>query len=200
VIRRVWPAYPYPLQVIACEEKILAPVGVSVHYVGKDGQYASNWLDYFDRADTDGDELFMLWLDDYILRGVDEELVRVSEAVARRPDVSFVRMSQQFTPAQAPLWAEDARFRMVLADDPYSFSQQICIFKKAFFRSVLRAGEDPWQTEQLGSMRVREMGKRAGTLLGLAEKEALQKHNAYSHDKVDRGTMAYIAALIGSAA
>lgn len=161
-IQKFWPTCPY--DIVACIPTLGADVGFEIVNLGKDHEFATN-ARIFLTEHYDENE-FLLWLDDYLIRGpVNTAVVQAADSLIRREDIDAVRLSYRFTPKYLEPFPEDARFRVIPPGIRYSFSQQITMWNTDTYLANLRDGETAWRLETAGSRRFKKASPK--TLLGV---------------------------------
>ena len=152
--RKHWPKCTWEIVVVnGGKRQINLPsdANTKVVYIPEDKNYGSNLIHAIDTAISD--EHILIWLDDYLLYYVDLAVVGAAVELLHEPEIESVRLSQMYTPVREP-YAADGRFTPIDMKDQYSFSQQAAFWDTSVFRSILKEGEDPWQTELVGSGRI----------------------------------------------
>ena len=182
---KFWPKHPEVVVITWPPHKL--NVKVPVVYLGRDGNFGSNMIQFLDRSYRE--KFFVNWLVDYIVRHpVDREVFQAAVKLMQRPDVCSVRLHRHFTPQKGPFFERDKRFRVLSKKQRYLFSQQVAVWQTSTYRSLLRLGETAWQTETHGSTRATRVQQ---TFLGVAV-ECVDYHNLYARRHFDQGALQHI--------
>jgi len=191
-LRKYWPEQPMNILVVnggGKEIQLEKRVDTQVVYLGEDRQYGSNLIAALDKFVKD--EIFLLWLDDYMLHDVGRSVMAKAKALITEPNIDCVRLSDVYTP-EFTLFEPDNRFTYIDKKAQYSFSQQAALWRTGAFRRNLRDGEDPWETELNGSGRIEHGPDDAfGDFLGV-NKPALQYHNILNKGVFDPKATAWL--------
>lgn len=159
--KKNWPDCPYPLVIVAGEQKINLPEDpmVSVVYQGEDHGYSSNAIRFLSSIP---DELCLLMQEDFIIHSVQSSMVLRAERLCRRPDIGCVRLMT--LPGPDMLFDEpDAQGfgEIDKANANWVFSMQAAIWKRKLFIELLREGDTPWEAEGItGTPRARRRQER----------------------------------------
>ena len=187
-IHKFWSECPYELVVVGTDTKI--DTKIPVVYLGKNLNYASNMIRFLDNHYDE--EFFISWMEDYILSGVHPEPIRlVDEFITNSPGIACIRLSKHFTPQDVPSSLGPTGLLSVIDKcGRYSLSLQITMWRTSVFRSLLKEGENPWQTEIRGSSRVAQV---KGTFLG-ARVPMIENQNYYRKQKFKPGVDEWVKA------
>ncbi len=183
-LKKYWPECPHGIVVVGGKKKIDVPEDVEVVYLGEDHQFASNMINFLDHHYNE--KHLLVWFDDYFMYQLDREVFTAAAVLAGHNEVSCVRLSQTYTP-EGKSFEPDDRFCYIDREEPYSFSQQAAIWRTDHYRSLLWAGENPWETELEGSTRVKETKDKLGEFLGVTV-PCLDYKNFCYQGGVDRGS------------
>ncbi len=147
--KKYWPDNPYPIEIIAETEHVEG----SVFYT-KGAPWSSGILNYLKQSD---DDKFFLTPEDYIIESmVDTNRVRLAESLCEG-NVGCVRLNTPDKYYRHTVESSVKYFKEYQLDKPYSMSMQAAIWQKRYLIDVLRAGEDAWQAEIIGSKRLATM-------------------------------------------
>lgn len=179
---KFWPKHP---EVVVITWPPHRPnVKVPVVYLGRDRNYASNMIEFFDRHYRE--KYFIHLHEDYVLRHpVDQSVFQAAVKLIQHPNVCCVRLSKRWTPQNAPSLKEDKRFRVLRKGQHYCFSHQVAMWQASVYRGLLRHRETAWQTETRGTTRTRNVKQ---TFLGVAV-ECIDYHNLYARKHFDQGAL-----------
>lgn len=158
--KKNWPDCPYPLVIVAGEQKIDLPddPNVSIIYQGADRGYASNAKHFFREFP---DEMCLLMQEDFIIHEVRPQMVLRAERLCRKPEVGCVRL-MPFPGPDRPLTELDSEGfgEIDKVTATWVFSMQAAIWKTKVFNELLREGDSPWQAEHGGTPRARRRQER----------------------------------------
>lgn len=151
---RYWPDNPYKTEFVTETKKI---DGVTTFCTGKI-PWADRAIKYLESLE---DETFLLLLEDYIINAtIDTNKIKMAESLCRG-DIGCIRVYPHHKRLSKLLIdAKIEGFKEYPLDKPYSVSLESAIWQKEFFLEFLQRGENIWQTEDSGSIRVQKSKKK----------------------------------------
>jgi hypothetical protein len=121
-------------------------------------------------------------LEDYIVKSIDIPLImHAYELMQSNKDIGMIRLYPK--PGPTAPFGEEAEIGEVQRKDLYVASLQAAMWRTDVFKSILTPGEDPWQTEESGSWRLRNSPENMIYLS--TYKEAIDYHNYCSKGRLD---------------
>jgi len=151
---RFWPDNPYQTDFVTETKKI---DGVNIFCTGEI-PWADRAIKYLESFE---DETFLLFLEDYIINTtIDTNRIKMAENLCRG-DIGCVRLYPRRKLHSKNLIDFNINgFMEYPLDKYYSVSLEPCIWQKEFFLEFLQRGENIWQTEDNGSIRVQKSKKK----------------------------------------
>ena len=151
LFRQRWPDCPYPL-IFVTNSKTLS-VSAPVHYIkGKDVDYGGR-MRRFISSYCENEDILLLTMADYLLKGVNIPLVEESINLMRsRNNIPHIRL-RPMPPPRLP-FQKSKTFGAIDKKSRYSLSLQSGLWRAGTAHLLFRDGENPWDTEQNGSKRV----------------------------------------------
>lgn len=151
--KKMWPDNPYQTDFVT-ETKEIGQA--STFFTGKI-PWPDGAINYFESCDED---TFLLLLEDYIIKEpIDTNRVREAESLCS-DDIGCVRLNPHDKLSRFLLNAGIEGFKEYPLDKPYSISLQPAIWQKKFLFEFLKKGEDVWQVENEGSIRIQKSKMR----------------------------------------
>jgi len=151
--RKMWPDNPYQTDFVTETKEIGL---VSTFFTGKI-PWSDGAIKYFESLEED---TFLLLLEDHIIKEmIDTNRVKVAESFCSG-DVGCVRLNPHDKLSRSLLNAGIEGFKEYPLDKPYSISLQPAIWQKEFLFEFLKKGENIWQVENEGSIRIQKSKMR----------------------------------------
>lgn len=151
--KKKWPDNPYQTDFITETKEI---GNVPTFYTGKI-PWPAGIIKYLESCE---EETFLLLLEDYIIKEtVDTSRVKIAENLCGG-DIGCVRLSPHDRFSHFLVDANIEEFKEYPLDKPYSISLQPAIWQKEFLFEFLRKGENIWQIEIEGSLRIQKSKKK----------------------------------------
>lgn len=153
--KKNWSDNPYLTDIVTEKSEIFFYDRI---FYGGNSSWATTALNYLKQVD---DEIIMLILDDYIIKGVNTEQIKLCEEECKKPDVGYIIVANRehdFMNKEAIPYNDN--FLEYPKDKPYSLCLQVGIWKRDFLIDLLREGESVWQTEIEGSKRMVNKDKK----------------------------------------
>ncbi len=149
---KMWPQCPWELVIVT--DKIKIKVSERVYYTGANHVFSNRLIKFVDEYLRDDDEHILVMLEDYIIKSVNHALVtRAYDMMVRDRDIAMIRLYPK--PGPSKPYNTDPDIGEIDRGDLYVASLQAAMWRVDMFRSILGPAEDPWQTEEAGSWRVR---------------------------------------------
>lgn len=151
--KKMWPDNPYQTDFVT-ETKDIGQA--STFFTGKI-PWPDGAIKYFKSTD---EEIFLLLLEDYIIKEpIDTDRIKMAESLCR-DDIGCVRLNPRDRLRRHLFDAGIEGFKEYPLDKPYSISLQPSIWQKKFLFEFLKKGEDVWQVENEGSIRIQQSKMR----------------------------------------
>ena len=158
--RKNWPDNPYQTDFVTETEEI---GDVPTFYTGKI-PWADGAIKYLESLK---EETFLLLLEDYMIsQTIDTNRIKAAEELCRG-DIGCVRLCPYHTKKKilkliidSLIDSEIDGFKEHPLDKPHSISLQSSIWQKEFLLEFLQKGENIWQVENEGSIRIQKSKKR----------------------------------------
>jgi len=186
LFRHHWPDCPYETEYVTNSTPL--SVDAKVHYYcGQDSRYGWRLRKYIDDHCKPND-LILLTMIDYLLKGAKPHLVKRAEELCLKPGIAHVRL-RPMPPPSLPFGRD---FGEVDKRKRYALSLQPGIWPAGLIYDLVQDNEDPWQVELRGTVRSRRVLAKY-----LCSRElALPHHNYYRKRKVSPGTVAWVKANV----
>lgn len=157
--RKAWPNCTWPIEVVAgtiCPPCANAEL-VNVVQLGLDEGWSDNMLIYLNEFYPNGNDPFLLMLEDYIVTEVSADYMELCETAARNPIVGQVRL----VPIPGPTldWEGHDSIGEFDKEEPYAISLQASMWRPEVLQDLLVMDENPWQVETKGSRRAKTYDK-----------------------------------------
>ena len=151
--KKMWPDNPYQTDFVT-ETK---PIGqVSTFFTGKI-PWPDGAIKYLESVD---EEAFLLLLEDYIIKEpIDTARVKIAEKFCSG-NVGCVRLNPRDRLRRYLFDVGIEGFKEYPLDKPYSISLQPAIWQKKFLFEFLKKGENIWEVENEGSIRIQKSKMR----------------------------------------
>lgn len=160
---------PYPIVYVTNKQNL--NISEPVYYLkGNDMSFGWRLRQFIKQHYTDEHLLFMM--SDYFIKSADLDLVAKAHELCARPEVSHVRLR----PMPHPQYPYNDDFGKIDKYSRYCLSLQPGIWRTQVLYDLLRDNENPWQTEVIGSARV----KNARGLFLSSHKWAMPHINYYA--------------------
>jgi hypothetical protein len=147
--KKNWQNNPYLIDIVTESKPIL--FHDRVFYYGN-RPWGKMAIDYLKQVE---DELLLVILDDYIVKGVNISGIEDGIEECRQPDIGYINISssehEEWIVNKEIFGSHSYRIPNNLK---YSLCLQACIWKRDFLISLLKENEDSWQTEIEGSKRM----------------------------------------------
>jgi len=143
-LRKYWPQLPYSIYLGANGEDrhTEVPEGWTYLNLGPDRSWAESMIDYLDNIP---EENVFLLLDDFLLCGEpDKESIAAAVHLVEDRKAEYVILHAKRSPGPAV----DDRFASIKRYDDSLTTLKPEIWNKAFFRTLLGLGLDPWEFER----------------------------------------------------
>ena len=151
--KKMWPDNLYQTDFVT-ETKDIGQA--STFFTGKI-PWPDGAIKYFESTD---EEVFLLLLEDYIIKEpIDTDRIKMAETLCAG-DIGCVRLNPRDRLRRHLLDAGIEGFKEYPLDKPYSISTQPAIWQKKFLFEFLKKGEDVWQVENEGSIRIQKSKKK----------------------------------------
>lgn len=169
-----WPDCPYGIEFVTNSKRL--NVEATVHLMGcAESDFGSRARKYIETCFKEMDGLMLLMMIDYLMYGVNRELVSRAAELCLRQEIKHVRLRPMPHPPE--IYASDALFGVIAKGAPYSLSLQPGIWKAQALHDLCKVGESAHYTEIFGSARV---PKFDGTFLS-TRTPAIEHHNYYEN-------------------
>jgi len=184
LLHQHWPDCPYPLVFVTNSQPL--SVSAPVHYIhGPDIDYGTRMRKFLSRFCLP-ETIVLLTMADYLLKDIDIPLVEEAISIMRsRSDIWHVRLRPMPPPRLG--FQRSKKFGTVDKTTRYALSLQPGLWLAGTAHNLFRDGENPWDTEQNGSMRV---NKVKGKFLSTRE-NAMPHINYYNKRSVLPGTIGW---------
>lgn len=148
-----WPDNPYQTDFVT-ETKEIGQA--RTFFTGKI-PWPDGAIKYLESCDED---VFLLLLEDHIIKEpIDTNRIKIAESLCDG-DIGCVRLNPHDKLSRFLLNAGIEGFKEYPLDKPYSISLQPAIWQKKFLFEFLKKGEDVWQVENKGSIRIQKSKMR----------------------------------------
>ena len=183
LFRTHWPECLYPLCFVTNSEPL--SVQSPVHYIkGKDIDYGGR-MRRFIKAHCHPDDVLLLTMADYMLKHVDVGLVERAISLMRKDSGVWHIRLRPMPPPRLP-YSDD--FGGIDKTSRYALSLQSGLWRASTAYNLFRDGENPWDTEQNGSGRVKGM---KGSFLSVRTM-AMPHINYYNKRSVLPGSISWV--------
>ena len=146
-----WPDSPYQVETLTETNTVDYPA-----FLAGKGSWAGRLIRYLEQSDEDK---ILFTLEDYLIQSkVDTARVRVAEKLCEG-DVGYVRLSNgpyKYFEKHTAGSPDIKGFKQYPLCERFSMVVHMGFFQKQFLLDVLKDGEDTWETENKGSVRLRE--------------------------------------------
>ena len=151
--KKMWPDNPYQTDFVTETKEIGQP---STFFTGKI-PWPDGAINYFKSCD---EEVFLLLLEDYIIKEpIDTNRIKIAESLCR-DDIGCVRLNPHDKLRRFLFNVGIEGFKEYPLDKPYSVSLQPAIWQKKFLFEFIEKGENIWQVENEGSIRIQKSKMR----------------------------------------
>lgn len=150
-----WPDAPYQIKVLTETNVVDYPV-----FCAGKTSWASRLIKYLEQS---GEDKILFTLEDYLIKSeVNTARVRVAEKLCEG-DVGYVRLSNgpyKYFKQHTAGYPTVGGFKQYPLHRRFSMVVHMGFFQKQFLLDVLKEGEDAWETENNGSVRLGNLGSK----------------------------------------